>query len=135
MPEEIDHTVYASNSNYEKAVAGHIANFLNLQDVVSKCNEEKILKFWEYFDRKYVKKLGVHLFAVGNVVLMNIKKQIKDIKNVGVRWIGPCTVVYERLGKLFDIEYKCKGQVLKYLRVHPKFLKCMWGKLCKQFIL
>ena len=25
MPEEIDHTTYASNSNYEKAVAGHIA--------------------------------------------------------------------------------------------------------------
>ena len=86
MPEEIDHTVYASKSNYEKAVAGHIAKFLNLQDMASKCNEEKIQKSRKYFDRKYVKKLGVHLFAVGNVVLMNIKKRIKDIKNVGVRW-------------------------------------------------
>ena len=35
MPEEIDHTVYASNLNYEKAVAGHIAKFLNLQDMAS----------------------------------------------------------------------------------------------------
>ena len=89
MPEEIDHTVYASNSNYEKAVAGHIAKILNLQDMASKCNEEKIWKSQEYFDRKYVEKLGVHSFAVGNVVLMKIKKRIKDIKNVGVRWIGP----------------------------------------------
>ena len=58
MPEEIDHNVYASNSNYEKAVAGHIEIFLNLQDMASKCNEEKIKKSREYFDRKYVKKLG-----------------------------------------------------------------------------
>ena len=44
MPEEIDHTVYASNSNYENAVAGHIAKILNLQDMASKCNEENIQK-------------------------------------------------------------------------------------------
>ena len=49
MPEEIDHTVYASNSNYEKAVAGHIAKILNLQDMASKCNEEKIQKSREYY--------------------------------------------------------------------------------------
>ena len=129
MPKEIDHTVYASNSNYEKAVAGHIAKILNLQEMASKCNEEKIWMSREYFDRKYVKKLGVHSFAVGDVVLMNIKKRIKDIKNVGVRWIGPCTVVYERPGKLFDIEYECKGQVSKYLRVHPEFLKLYAGQI------
>ena len=76
-----------------------------------------------------MKKSGVHSFAVGNVVLMNIKKRIKDIKNVGVRWIGPCTVVYERPGKLFDIEYECKGQVSKYLRVHPEFFKFYAGQI------
>ena len=42
MPEEIDHTAYALNLDYEKAVAGHIANVLNLQDMVSKNNEEKV---------------------------------------------------------------------------------------------
>ena len=68
--------MYASKSTYEKAVAGHIAKILNFQDMASKCHEEKIQKSREYFDRKYVKKLGVHLFAVGNVVLMNIKKRI-----------------------------------------------------------
>ena len=31
MPEEIDHTIYASNLDYEKPVAGHIAKVLNLQ--------------------------------------------------------------------------------------------------------
>ena len=129
MPDKMDHTVYASNSNYENAVAGHIAKFLNLQDMASKCNEEKIQNSWELFDRKYVKKLRAHLFAVGNVVLMNIKKRIKDIKNVGVRWIGPCTVVYERPGILFDIKYECEGQVFKYLRVHPEFLKLYAGQI------
>ena len=57
MPEEIDHTMYVLISNFEKAVAGLIANFFNLQDMASKCNEEKIQKSQEYFDRKYVKKL------------------------------------------------------------------------------
>ena len=44
MTEELDHTMYASNSNYEKAVEGHIAKVLNLQDMTSKKNEEKIQK-------------------------------------------------------------------------------------------
>ena len=44
MPEEIDHTMYASNSNYKKAAAGHIAKVLNLQDMASKNNEEKVQK-------------------------------------------------------------------------------------------
>ena len=56
---------------------------------------KKIQKSLDYINRKYVKKTGTHLFAIGSVVLMNIKKRIKDIKNVVVRWfrwIGPCTV-------------------------------------------
>ena len=61
-------------------------------------------------------------------MLMNIKKCLSDIKNVGVRWIGPCTVVYKRPGKLYDIEYECKGKVLKYFRVHPEFLKLYLGQ-------
>ena len=97
--------------------------------MASKCNEEKIKKSWEYFDRKYVKKLEVHLFAVGIVELMKLKKRIKDIKNVGARLIGPCTVVYEGPGNLLDIENECKGQVLKYLQVHPEFLKLYAGQI------
>ena len=66
---------------------------------------------------------------MGDIVLMNIKKRIRDIKNVGVRWIGPCTVVYERPGKLFDVEYNCEGKVTKHLRVHPEFLKLYVGQV------
>ena len=36
MPEEIDHIMYASNTDYEKVVAGHIAKIMNLQDMASK---------------------------------------------------------------------------------------------------
>ena len=63
------------------------------------------------------------MFVVGSVVLMNIKNRLKDLKNVGVRWIGPCTVVYERPGKLYNIEYECDSKITKYLQVHPEFLK------------
>ena len=45
---------------------------------------------------------------------MNVKKRIKDIKNVGVQWIGPCTVIYERPGQLYDIKYECEGSTVKY---------------------
>ena len=54
MPEEIENTMYASNSNYKKAVAGHIAKVFNLQDMASKNNEEKIQKSQEYFAGGYV---------------------------------------------------------------------------------
>ena len=90
----------------------------------SKCAEVK-----EYFDRKFVKKRQQHNFVVGDIVLMNVKKRIKDIKNVGVQWIGPCTVVYKRPGQFYDIEYKCEESTIKYLRVHPKFFKLYVGKV------
>ena len=83
----------------------------------------------EYFDRMFVKKSQPYNFAVGDIVLMNVKKRIKDIKNVGVWWIGPCTVVYERPGQLYDIEYKCEGSTVKYLRVHLEFLKLYIGQV------
>ena len=60
---------------------------------------------------------------------MNIKKRIKDINNMGVIWIGPYNVVYERPSKLFDIEYKLEAKMTKYLRVHPKFLKLYEGQV------
>ena len=60
---------------------------------------------------------------MGDVVLMNVKQQLSDLKNVGVQWLGPCTIAYERPGKLYKIEYECEGQVVKYLCVHPEFLK------------
>ena len=50
----------------------------------------------EYFNRKYVKKSQKYNFVGGVIVLISIKKRIKGIKNVKVRQIGPCTVVYER---------------------------------------
>ena len=66
---------------------------------------------------------------MGDVVLMNIKQWLSDLKNVGVRWIGPCTVVYERPVKLYNVEYECEGQVVKYLHVHPEFLKLYLGQV------
>ena len=72
-----------------------------------------------YFDRKFVKKKKPHDFVVEDMVLMNIKKRIKENTNVGVQWIGPCTVVYKRPGQLYNIEHKCEGSTVKYLRVHP----------------
>ena len=66
---------------------------------------------------------------MGDVVLMNVKQCLSDLKNVVLRWIGPCTIVYERPGKLYDIEYECEGQVTKYLRVHPEFLKLYLGQV------
>ena len=56
-------------------------------------------------------------------MLMNLKQRLSDLKNVGVHWIGPCTIVYEHPGKLYNIKYECEGQVTKYLHVHPEFLK------------
>ena len=83
----------------------------------------------EYFDRKFVKKSQLHNFVVGDIVLMNVKKRIKDIKNVVVQWISPCTVVYERPGQFYDTEYKCEGSTIKYLRLHPEFLKLYIGQV------
>ena len=114
MPEEIPHMTYLSNEDYETAVGKHIRRMLAINEKAKEKNQESVRRSKEYFDRKYVKEVSPHNFVVGNIVLLNIKKRIRDIKNVGVRWIGPCTVVYERPGKLFDVEYNCEGKVTKY---------------------
>ena len=67
---------------------------LTIHQEAIKKNQVSLQRSKEYFERKLVKKTQPHNF-VGDIVLMNIKKRIKDIKNIGVQWIGPCTVVYK----------------------------------------
>ena len=131
LPEKIEHTMYGSDSNYEKAVERHIGQMLKIQELASQRNSGAIQRSKEYFDRRYVKKATPYTLVVGDVVLMNIKERLSNIKNIEVCWIVPCTVVYEQPGKLYVIEYKCKGKVLKYFRVHPEFLKLYLGRWCK----
>ena len=44
-------------------------------------------------------------------------------------FIGLCTEVYEQPGKLYNIEHEYKYKVLKYLKVHPVFLKRVLGQV------
>ena len=53
------------------------------QEALNK-NQMSVQRSKEYFDRKFAKKSQPHSFVVGDIVLMNFKKRIKDIKNVGV---------------------------------------------------
>ena len=102
---------------------------LGIQEQELEKNAASVERSWEYFNHKYVKKTVPYSFVAGDVVLMNVKQQLSDLKNMGVRWIGPCTIVYKQPGKLYIIKYKCKGQVTKYLRVHPEFLKLYLGQV------
>ena len=63
------------------------------------------------------------------MVIKNIKKRLSHIKNVKVCWIDSCTYCTNWPGKLFNIEYKCKGKVMKYLRVNPEFLNLYLRKV------
>ena len=66
---DISYCVCVKLKLYE-AVTGHIGKVLNMQDMASKSSKERIQKSQEYFDRKYVKKFGVHMFAISNIVLI-----------------------------------------------------------------
>ena len=56
LPEEIEHTTYGSDSDYEKAVAGHISKMISLQELAGSRNSRAVQRSKEYFDRKYMKK-------------------------------------------------------------------------------
>ena len=56
LPEEIEHTRYGSNEDYEKAVAGHLEKMLGIQEQALEKNATSIEKSWNYFDCKYVNK-------------------------------------------------------------------------------
>ena len=110
-------------------MVGYIEKMLGIQERALEKNAASIERSREYFNRKYVKKTVPYLFVVGDVVLMNVKQQLNDLKNVVVLWIGQCTIVYEHPGKLYNIEYECEGHVIKYLHVHPEFLKLYLGQV------
>ena len=81
----------------------------NLRATVRKecCLYLEILK---NFDQKHVKKTVPYLFFMLDFVLVNVKQRLSDLKNVGILWIGPCTVVYEHPFKPYNTNYKCEGQ-------------------------
>ena len=71
--EEIEHTRYGSDVDYEKAVAGHIEKMLVIQERALEKNAALFEKSWKFFNCKYVKKTVPYLFFVGDAVLMNVK--------------------------------------------------------------
>ena len=89
MPEEIPHVTYASNICYEVAVEKHIEKMLAIHQEALKKNQISVQRSKEYFDRKFVKKSQPHNFVVGDMVLMNVKKRIKDIKMLGFNGLAP----------------------------------------------
>ena len=56
LPEEMEHTRYGSNVDYEKAVSRHIEKMLGIQEQVLEKNAASIEKSWKQFDWKYVKR-------------------------------------------------------------------------------
>ena len=75
MPEEINYTMYASNSDYEKTVAGHIAIFWICKRRQAKTTKGKFRSPKNILIGNMLKKRGTHFFADGNIVLMNIKNE------------------------------------------------------------
>ena len=75
---------YASNISYIIAIEKHIEKMLAIHQEALKKYQMSVQRSKEYFDRKFVKKSQPHNFGVGDIVLMNVKKRIKDIKNVRV---------------------------------------------------
>ena len=71
---------YLSNEDYKTAVGKHIGRMLAINEKAKEKNQESVRRSKEYLDRKYVKKASPHNFVVGDIVLMNLKKRIRDIK-------------------------------------------------------
>lgn len=97
--EKIKHTRYGSDVDYIKTRGGTNKDAGHKEQALEK-NAASIEKSWKYFNWKYVKKTVPYSFFVGDNVLMNMKQWLSVLKNVGVCWIGPCTIEYERPSKL-----------------------------------
>ena len=84
LPEKIERTRYDSDEDYEKAVAGHRGEAGHPRASIG-----KLLPLFrclgKYFNRKYVMETVPYSLVMENIVLMNLKRQLCDLKNVGVR--------------------------------------------------
>ena len=75
------------------------------------------------FDSKKVGKKEVTKFQVGELVWLNVQRQISDMKNNKVKWVGPCKIVSMSRGGLFELSCKVNNKFVKYHNIHPQFLK------------
>ena len=84
------------------------------------------MKAW--FDRKFTKKQEVK-FKEGDLVMFEITSRRKEMKASKRHWIGPCEIIREREGSLFDLEYSQEGIGQKFFRVHPEYMKLYRGQV------
>ena len=66
-------------------MAGYFSKIIGIQELVSSRKSWAVQEFKKYFDWKFGKKTVPYVFVVWDVVLINIKNCLRDIKNVGAR--------------------------------------------------
>ena len=120
MPEEILQTIFKSDEDYEIALSSHIQNMIELNQQAIKSNQQSQEKTKKWFNRKFVRKKTT-IFQIGDLVLSNVKNRFKDLKSGQTHWMGPCEIVLERPGPLYDLSYKENNRHHIYYQVHQSY--------------
>lgn len=90
-------------------------------------NQMVQVKTKKWFDRKFVRSQTT-TFKEGDLVLFNVKNRQKNLKPGQIHWIGPCKIILERSGQLFDLSYQMNDTCQIYYWIHPEFLKIYCGQ-------
>ena len=80
LPEKIKRTRYESDEDFEKAVAGHRGDAGHLRVSIENCC--LCLDVSEYFNWKYVMETVPYSLVMEDVVLMNVKRRLNDLKTL-----------------------------------------------------
>ena len=84
---------------------------INLQALINNQKFQDSMHKW--FDREVVHK-HITKFTESDLVLFSIKNRIPDLKAGKIHWIGPCKIITEHSGELFDLSYEVDGKMQIY---------------------
>ena len=113
MHDKIPFTTYLSNKDYKVTLSSHIQDRMELNQSALQNNQLNQSKTKKWFDKKFVHK-HVTKFTEGNLVLFSIKNRILNLKARKIYWIGPCKIIAEHPGELFDLSYEVDGKTQIY---------------------
>ena len=127
-PYEVPFTRYTSEEQYQDALSSHIEKMFEIHKGAFFSNCKYQLKMKKTFDLKKVGKKEVTKSQIGELVWLNVQRQIPDIKYNKAKWVGPCKIVSMSRGGLFELLYKVNNKYVKYDCIHPHFLKRFCGE-------
>ena len=124
---EISYVLYNCDETYLEAVENHICNIIKIHEMAIKKNRGYQKQMTKNFAKK-VTKSAKRDYKVGEIVWVDVRRQMRANQRGMVKWVGPYKTCRVEKGPLYYIKYWTKSLLIKFNIVYPQFIKTFCRK-------